>query len=42
MFGYLDIRFAGDGWRQRHSKLARWYENFSELPAMKATRPPAS
>jgi glutathione S-transferase len=42
MFGYLDLRFPDDGWRQRHPQLARWYADFSELPAMKATQPPAS
>ena len=42
MLGYLDLRFSDDGWRQRHSKLARWYQDFAELPGMKATQPPAS
>ena len=42
MLGYLDLRFPGDGWRQRHPKLAGWYKDFAELPAMKATQPPAS
>jgi glutathione S-transferase len=40
--GYLDFRFPDDGWRQRHPKLALWYEDFAELPGMKATQPPAS
>jgi glutathione S-transferase len=42
MLGYLDFRFPDDRWRQRHPQLARWYEEFAELPGMKATRPPAS
>jgi glutathione S-transferase len=42
MLGYFDFRFPDDGWPQRHPQLARWCEDFAELPAMKATRPPAS
>jgi glutathione S-transferase len=42
MLGYIDLRFPDDGWRQRHPKLAAWYQDFAELPAMKATQPPAS
>ena len=42
MLGYLDFRFPDDGWRQRHPKLASWYQDFAELAGMKATRPPAS
>jgi glutathione S-transferase len=42
IFGYLDLRFPNDGWRQRHPKLTAWYEDFAELPAMKATQPPPS
>jgi len=42
MLGYLDLRFPDDGWRQRHAQLARWYQDFAELPGMKATQPPAS
>jgi glutathione S-transferase len=42
MLGYLDFRFPDDGWRQRHPMLADWYQDFAELPGMKATRPPPS
>ena len=37
--GYLDFRFPNDGWRQRHPKLAAWYEDFEQLPSMQATKP---
>lgn len=39
--GYLDLRFAALGWRDRYPKLAAWYAVFSERPSMQATRPPA-
>ena len=39
--GYLDFRFPNDGWRQRHPKLAAWYEGVERLPSMRATKPPA-
>ena len=42
MLGYLDFRFPDDGWRRRHPALAGWYQEFAELPAMRATRPPTS
>jgi glutathione S-transferase len=42
MLGYLDFRFPDDGWHQRHPKLASWYKEFSELPGMKASQPPAA
>jgi glutathione S-transferase len=42
MLGYLDFRFPNDGWRQRHPRLASWYQEFAELPGMRATQPPAS
>jgi glutathione S-transferase len=41
MLGYLDFRFASDGWRIRHPKLAEWYKGVEQLPAMQATKPPA-
>jgi len=41
MLGYLDFRFASDGWRTRHPKLAEWYKGVEKLPAMQATKPPA-
>jgi glutathione S-transferase len=34
--GYLDLRFAGEGWR-RHATLAAWYERFSTRESMRAT-----
>jgi len=37
--GYLDFRFGDLGWRSRCPKLAKWYEKFSKLPAMEATKP---
>jgi len=42
MLGYLDFRFAEDGWRGRHPKLAGWFANVSERPSMRLTRPPAA
>jgi glutathione S-transferase len=41
MLGYLDLRFPNDGWRQRHPKLASWYETVEKMPSMLATKPPA-
>ncbi len=37
---YLDFRFADDGWRKGHKKLAAWYDKFAQRPSMKATMPP--
>jgi glutathione S-transferase len=37
--GYLDFRFAGDRWRDRHPKLARWNERFQQRPSMSSTVP---
>ena len=40
--GYLDFRFADLGWRGRCPKLAAWFAEFAETPAMQATAvPPA-
>ncbi len=39
--GYLDFRFAADAWRDRHPRLAHWFGEFSALPAMTETVPPA-
>jgi glutathione S-transferase len=36
---YLDFRFADHDWRSRRSRLAGWYEAFSERPSMRATVP---
>jgi glutathione S-transferase len=40
--GYLDFRFADIGWRNKHPKLAKWFNQTSKLPAFKATAPPAA
>jgi glutathione S-transferase len=42
MLGYLNFRFSNDGWRNRHPKLAGWYEGESRRPSMEATKPPAA
>lgn len=34
--GYLDIRFAELGWRDRYPQLAQWYAAFSQRPSMQA------
>lgn len=40
--GYLDFRYAGEGWRERHPALAKWYGEFSQRKSMQATVPPAA
>lgn len=37
--GYLDFRFADDGWREGRPVLAGWYERFAQRPSMKDTVP---
>jgi glutathione S-transferase len=37
--GYIDFRFADDGWREERSNLAAWYNAFSARPSMQATVP---
>lgn len=37
---YLDLRFAGRGWRAAHPALAAWETGFAARPSMVATRPP--
>jgi glutathione S-transferase len=37
--GYIDFRLADLGWRDGCPKLAAWYAEFAEMPAMKATVP---
>ena len=37
--GYIDFRFPDLGWRDGCPKLAAWYAEFAEMPAMKATVP---
>jgi len=41
VLGWLDFRWADDDWRGKRPKLARWYEQFSGRPSMKATIPVA-
>ncbi len=37
--GYLDFRFAEDGWRQGRPALAAWYEAMARRPEMARTGP---
>lgn len=37
--GYIDLRLADLGWRDRRPKLAAWYAEIAQTPAMKATVP---
>ena len=36
--GYLDLRFAGEPWLEKHAGVARWNTVFQERPSMVATR----
>lgn len=38
--GYLDFRYAGEGWRERHPNLAKWYADFAKRKSMLTTVPP--
>jgi glutathione S-transferase len=38
--GYLDFRFPSEPWREAHPRLAAWFAQVSELPAMARTAPP--
>jgi len=38
--GYLDFRYAGEGWRERHPTLAKWHAEFAKRKSMVATVPP--
>jgi glutathione S-transferase len=38
--GYLDLRYPGLAWRDRHPATAAWFAGFSARPSMQATRPP--
>jgi glutathione S-transferase len=40
--GYLDLRFGDMGWKDKHPKLAKWFQQTSKLPSIKATVPPAA
>ncbi|MGH6954752.1 MAG: glutathione S-transferase N-terminal domain-containing protein [Alphaproteobacteria bacterium] len=35
--GYLDLRFAADGWRTGRPELARWLDRFALRPSMRVT-----
>lgn len=37
--GYMDFRYGDEGWRDRRSNLAAWYETFAKRPSMVATAP---
>lgn len=37
--GYLDFRYAGEAWRERHRRLAAWYHDFAQRDAMRQTEP---
>lgn len=34
---YIDFRFADDGWRETHPKLAAWHATIAARPSFKAT-----
>jgi glutathione S-transferase len=36
---YIDFRFAGDPWRDKHQRLAQWHAGFAARPSMRATEP---
>ena len=40
--GYLDLRFANEGWRLTRPRLAAWAAALSKRPSLAATAPPAS
>jgi glutathione S-transferase len=37
--GYLDFRYAGEAWRERHRRLAAWYDTFAKRRSMQETIP---
>ena len=37
--GYLDFRYADEGWRDQRTNLAAWYEAFGKRPSMMTTAP---
>jgi glutathione S-transferase len=37
--GYLDFRYADEGWRETRPGLAAWFEKFAARPSMSETRP---
>ncbi len=40
--GYLDLRFAGEGWRTRRPRLAAWLGAAGQRPSLAATAAPAA
>src|SRR3982750_1578296 len=38
--GYLDLRFADMGWREKYPKLGKWLAATSKIPSIKSTAPP--
>ena len=38
--GYLDLRFADMGWRDKYPKLGKWLAATSKIPSIKSTAPP--
>ncbi len=36
---YLDFRYPGEAWRERHRRLAAWYNDFAQRPSMRETEP---
>ena len=38
--GYLDLRFAADGWRTGRPKLTAWFAQMGERPELARTAPP--
>lgn len=39
--GYLDLRFASEGWRTSRPRLAAWLNALSQRPSLATTGPPA-
>jgi glutathione S-transferase len=37
--GYLEFRYPGEAWRERHRRLAAWYQDFAQRPSMRETEP---
>lgn len=37
--GYLDFRYANEGWRSRQRRLAVWFDEFSQRKSMQLTIP---
>jgi glutathione S-transferase len=40
--GYLDLRFASEGWRSTRPRLAEWTAAIGKRPSLEATAPAAS